>query len=59
MGALRILPTRLGAGLQAVAPASPTPEAVMAAFSAASEDFMGADWHVVFKGKRPGIYPAW
>lgn len=41
------------------AAAIPMPTAVMDAFSAASSDFLGAEWHVVFKGKRPRVYPAW
>jgi hypothetical protein len=59
LGALRTLPSRQNIGQPAPAPASPTPEAVMEAFAAASDNFLGAEWHVVFKGKRPGIYPAW
>jgi len=35
------------------------PEATMTAFAASAEDFLGAEWHVVFKGRRPGVYPAW
>ena len=59
LGALRVLPPCGGAVQQALAPAAPTPEAVMAAFADASDDFLGVEWHVVFKGKRPGVYPAW
>jgi hypothetical protein len=40
-------------------PGGPMPEALMQAFSVASDDFLGAEWHVVFKGKRPGVYLAW
>ena len=39
--------------------ARPISEAVLHAFGAADDDFLGADWHVVTKGKRPGVYPAW
>jgi hypothetical protein len=35
------------------------PEAMMESFAGADDDFLGAEWHVVFKGKRPGVYPAW
>jgi hypothetical protein len=59
LGALRILPPRRNAGQRPLASAIPTPEALMIAFASASDDFLGAEWHVVFKGKRPGIYPAW
>ena len=59
LGALRVFPRQCNAGERPLAPASPTPEAVMAAFAGASDGFLGAEWHVVFKGKMPGIYPAW
>jgi hypothetical protein len=61
LGALRVLPprNRQGQRVPAAAPATPTPQAIMAAFAGASDDFLGAEWHVVFKGRRPGIYPAW
>jgi hypothetical protein len=36
-----------------------TPERIMQVFASASDNFLGAEWHVVFKGKRPGVYPAW
>ena len=58
LGALRILPRR-GDTSQTPAPAIPTPENMMEAFTNTSSDFLGADWHVVFKGLRPGVYPAW
>jgi hypothetical protein len=31
----------------------------MEAFRTVNDSFLGAEWHVVFKGKRPGVYPAW
>lgn len=55
LGALRALPRRDVALPQAL----PIPETVMTAFEASSANFLGAEWHVVFKGRRPGIYPAW
>jgi hypothetical protein len=58
LGALRVLRAR-GDASQALARAIPTPDAVMRAFAAASDAFLGAEWHVVFKGLRPRIYPAW
>ncbi|KAF8495255.1 hypothetical protein F5888DRAFT_1635739 [Russula emetica] len=59
MGTLRILPARHDTRQQAPAPASPMPEALVTTFASVSDDFLGAEWHVVFKGKRPGVYPAW
>jgi hypothetical protein len=35
------------------------PPVIMEAFEDADERFLEADWHVVFKGKTPGVYPAW
>ena len=32
---------------------------VLHVFGTADDDFLGADWHVVTKGKRPRVYPAW
>ena len=60
LGAIHVLPSR-NAALQGqvLAPAIPTPEALMVVFAEASDTFLGAEWHVVFKGRRPGIYPAW
>jgi len=57
LGAVRVLPGR-GSSTRP-APAAPAPDAVMCAFASADEYFLGAEWHVVFKGKRPGVYPAW
>lgn len=36
-----------------------TPEALMQAFYAVEDDFLGAEWHVVFKGKHLVVYLAW
>lgn len=41
------------------APAAPMPPALMNAFEETDDDYLGADWHVVFKGRTPGVYPAW
>jgi hypothetical protein len=35
------------------------PPEVMDAFQATDDNYFGADWHVVFKGRTPGMYPAW
>jgi hypothetical protein len=59
LGALHVLSPRDNTGERPPAPATPMPEAIMAAFASASDNFLGAEWHVVFKGLKPGIYPAW
>ena len=60
MGPLHVLPARHDIGHQEVpAPAMPMPEAVTATFVSSSDNFLGADWYVVFKGKKPGVYPMW
>ena len=58
MGAVRTLPRR-GSAAVGPSPAAPTPQAIMDAFASMPDDFLGADWYVVYKGKRPGLYPAW
>lgn len=58
IGGVRAIPRKRGQGQPRI-PAAPMPETIMDAFAAAPEDFLGAEWHVVYKGKRPGIYPAW
>lgn len=58
MGLVRSLPRR-GESIIPPAPSAPTPAAVLAAFLAADDGFLGPTWHVVFKGRSPGVYPAW
>lgn len=58
MDAVRILPPR-GQSYAFHAPPAPTPEAFMDALQHVDDDFLGQEWHVVYKGKRPGVYPAW
>ena len=58
LGAVHILPRR-GDTSQTPTSAIPTPDTVMNAFANTSDEFLGAKWHVVFKGLRPGVYPAW
>lgn len=58
MGGLWTLPRR-GAVECGPPPASPTPQEVMDAFAAVPDDFLGAEWYVVYKGRRPGLYPSW
>lgn len=50
---------RRGSTLPPLAPSVPTSRQLLEAFSEADENFQGAAWHVVFKGKCPGVYPAW
>lgn len=59
LGCLRTLPPHRPMVNVPLAPACPTPEALMEAFSQCDEAFLSAEWHVVFKGRRPGVYPAW
>ncbi|KZP24363.1 hypothetical protein FIBSPDRAFT_888829 [Athelia psychrophila] len=54
MGCVRSLPRR-GSTERQPDPAMPTPAAMLDAFGAVSDDFLEADWHVVFKGKAPGV----
>ena len=58
MGTLCCLLARHNMDQQASAPATPMPDVLMDAFALALDDFLGAEWHVVFRGKRPGVYPA-
>ncbi|KZP12465.1 hypothetical protein FIBSPDRAFT_961411 [Athelia psychrophila] len=58
LGCVRSLPPR-GSTDPPPPAAAPTPAAVLAAFTAVSDTFLGTDWHVVFKGLCPGVYPAW
>lgn len=65
MGCVRTLRPRnngtSAVGAPPVIPASaiPTPAAILEAFAQAPVDYMGAEWHVVFQGRAPGVYPAW
>ncbi|KAF7985448.1 hypothetical protein HWV62_5191 [Athelia sp. TMB] len=40
-------------------PFVPLPPRVYDALSRASDQYLGAEWHVVFRGRTPGVYPAW
>lgn len=59
MDCVRTLPPRNGTSLYTAVPAIPTPDAIMERFAQAPADYMGAEWHIVFQGRRPGVYPAW
>lgn len=58
LGCVRSLPSK-GSTDPPPPAAAPTPAAVLAAFAAVSDAFLGVEWHVVFKGRCPGVYPAW
>lgn len=58
MGCVRSLPGREANGRAPVA-AMAIPPGMLDAFDIVSDGFLGAEWHVVFKGKAPGVYPAW
>ena len=59
MGTLHTLPARHDISKEVLMAVRPMPEALMTAFASASDNFLGAEWHIVFKGKRPGIYLVW
>lgn len=58
LGAVRVL-ANAGGDVQRNADPNPTLEAFMRVLRDAPDDFLGQEWHVVFKGKRPGVYPSW
>lgn len=35
------------------------PNVTVNLYNAAPSDFLEFEWHVVFEGIRPGIYPTW
>ena len=39
--------------------AAPMPDEIMDAWMEVSDEFLGSEWHVVFKGKRTGLFPSW
>lgn len=58
LGGVRALPPR--GSIVGVAAAAPIPEPIMQAFDEINNDnFLGSTWYVVYKGKRPGVYPSW
>ena len=59
LGAVRVLQPRNGQTRGTPAAAAPIPEAIMAAWAQAGDDFLGSNWYVVFKGRRTGIFPSW
>jgi hypothetical protein len=58
LGAVRLIPSANSSNLS-TSQARPTPEAFVNALEDVADDFLGENWHVVFKGKRPGVYPSW
>jgi hypothetical protein len=59
LGAVHVLPLQGDVGQRALSLALPVPYTIMNAFASSSDTFLGAEWHIVFKGLRPGVYPAW
>jgi hypothetical protein len=58
LGIVRALPAP-GSRAPASAPAALIPPPVMDELRDADDEFLGAEWHVVFKGLTPGIFPTW
>ena len=59
MGALHCLLARHNMDQQAPASITPMPDVLIDAFASALDNFLGAEWHVIFRGKRSEVYPAW
>jgi hypothetical protein len=59
LGSVRVLQHPNDPTPSAPAPAAAMPMDVMRAWEQASDNFLGAEWHVVFKGKCTGIFPSW
>lgn len=57
LGAVRVLPRR-GEAVP-LQPPRPVTQEFLAALESVANDFLGKAWHVVFKGKAPGVYPSW
>jgi hypothetical protein len=41
------------------AAAAPMPDEIITAWREVGDEFLGSEWHVVFKGKRMGLFPSW
>ena len=59
LGSVRVLRHPNNPTPDAPTPAAAMPVDVMRAWEQASDDFLGVEWHVVFKGKCTGIFPSW
>ena len=38
---------------------APPPAGFLAALTTVGNDFLGNKWHIVYKGRQPGVYPSW
>lgn len=56
LGAVRQLDA---AGTALATPAAPYTDDTMHLFLDLPDDYLGTEWHVVSKGKHPGVYPCW
>ena len=59
LGSVRVLQHPNDPTAGAPAPAAAMPMDVMRAWEQVSDDFLEAEWHVVFKGRRTGVFPSW
>lgn len=59
MGSVRVLKHPNDPTPGAPVAAAPMPETIMSAWAAADANFLEGHWHVVFKGKCPGLFPSW
>lgn len=59
LGAVRVLPGPGSLVFGTPAQAQPTPEALMNSMASVCDNFLGHAWHVVFVGRRPGLFPSW
>jgi hypothetical protein len=59
MGSVRVLKHPNNPTPGAPVAATPIPETIMSAWAAADVNFLEGCWHVVFKGKHPGLFPSW
>jgi Caulimovirus viroplasmin len=56
LGGVRIVP---GLGSASQPASQPIEDAARIALASMPADFLGMEWHVVYKGRTPGIYPGW
>jgi hypothetical protein len=59
LGSVRVLKHPNDPTPGAPAPAAAMPTDVMRAWEQVGDDFLEAEWHVVFKGRRTGVFPSW
>ena len=59
LGSVHVLKRCRDPSTSTPAPATPMPESMLEAWAEVADDFLESEWHVVFKGKTPGVYPTW